>query len=230
MTATPHIFTPFEQALNRLRDDVLMMSSLTLRAMGNARRGLFDRDTAACAVAIADDEEIDAMEMQIDREGLDVLTKYQPVANDMRAVLAAMKMSANIERVADQVVSIARRARRLNESAPLAELESLRAMFDMAESMFSDSVRYYAEANQELARGMKERDRQLDALNRELTNKYTTCMEQNTSELRGYLNLIFVSRVLERIGDHATNICEEVVFVWAAEDIRHPQNGNKDGF
>lgn len=225
MTDTRHIFTPFEESLNRLRDDVLMMATLTLRALGNARQGLFQRDDAACAVAIADDEEIDTLEMQIDREGLDVLMRYQPVASDMRAVLSAMKMSANIERVADQIVSIARRARKLNEHAPLAELELLRPMFDAAENMFSDAVRYYAEGNQELARGMKERDRVVDAMNRDLTNQYATCMEQNTAELRGYLNLIFICRVLERIGDHATNICEEVVFVCAAEDIRHTQNG-----
>ena len=225
MTDTRHIFTPFEESLNRLRDDVLMMATLTLRALGNARQGLFQRDDAACAVAIADDEEIDTLEMQIDREGLDVLMRYQPVASDMRAVLSAMKMSANIERVADQIVSIARRARKLNEHAPLAELELLRPMFDAAENMFSDAVRYYAEGNQELARGMKERDRVVDVMNRDLTNQYATCMEQNTAELRGYLNLIFICRVLERIGDHATNICEEVVFVCAAEDIRHTQNG-----
>lgn len=220
-----HIFGPFEQALENLHSNVLMMASLTNRGLGHAEKGLFERQAPACGVAIADDEEIDALEVQIDREGLEILLKFQPVARDMRQVLAAMKMSSNIERVADQVVSIARRAHKLLQHPPLEETALLQPMFVHAQKMFQDAVRFYASNEQEGARGMKDRDRDLDAMNRDLTDQFADCMAKDTENLRGYLNLIFISRVLERIGDHATNICEEVVFLCAAEDIRHTQKG-----
>ncbi len=225
---TPHILGSFEQALITLRSDVLMMASLTTRSFVNAGKGLFDRNVACCGVAIADDEEVDDLEIQIDREGVDILMKFQPVASDMREVIASMKMSSNLERVADQVVSIARRAKKLSEEPQLPELPLLQPMFDMAMGMFTDSVKYYADSDVEAARGMKPRDRELDQLNRSLTEAYSDCITKNVGRLKGYLNLIFICRILERIGDHATNVCEEVVFVGAAEDIRHSYSAKKN--
>jgi phosphate transport system protein len=216
-----HILGPFDQALTNLRASVLMMASLTKRALANAEKALFERDVSSCGVVIADDEEIDSLEVQIDREGLDILLKFQPVATDMRQVIAAMKMGNNIERVADQVVSIARRAHKLNQRPPLEEMPLLRPMFREAAAMFADSISFYADANQVEARKMKDRDRRLDEVNRELTERFADCMAEHSDKIREYLNCIFISRVLERIGDHATNICEEVVFLCAAEDIRH---------
>ncbi len=216
-----HILGPFDQALESLRLNVLMMASLTTRGLGHAEKGLFSRDSASCVVAIADDEEVDSLEVQIDRDGVDTLIRFQPVAKDMRQVISTMKMSSNIERVADQVVSVARRARKLNLHPPLPEVEFLRPMFDHSAKMFSDSVKYFADGNHADARGMKDRDRKLDEMNRDLTDRYADCMAGDPKQIRGYLNLIFISRVLERIGDHSTNICEEVVFLCAAEDIRH---------
>lgn len=220
----PHIYTPFEEALDRLRDDVLNMASLTLRCLATAKKGLFERDAAACGVAIADDAEVDTLEIQIDRDGLNILLKYQPVARDMRLVLAVMKMSSNLERAADQATAIARRARKLNQHPPLPELEKIRSYYDEAETMLADSIRAFTENNTDLARGMKDRDRKLDETNRGLTNFFASCMEKDTSQLRGFLNLIFICRSLERIGDHATNICEDVVFACDAEEIRHLTN------
>jgi len=224
----PHILQSFEQALTDIRSNVLMMAGLTTRGLGHAEKGLFARDTNLCGVAIADDEEIDSLEIQIDQHGVDALMKFQPVATDMRQIIASMKMGSNIERVGDQVVSIARRARKLNQHPPLEELALLKPMFQHASEMFSDSVKHYADHDQESARLMKDRDRKLDEMNRNLTDIYAECMAKDLENLRGYLNLIFISRVLERIGDHATNICEEVVFVCSAEDIRHTQGKAKD--
>lgn len=216
-----HILGNFEAALENLRSNVLMMASLTERGMENARKGLLQRDSDLCGVTIADDEEIDALEVQIDQAGIETIMKFQPVASDMREIIAAMKMSGNIERVADQAVSIARRARKLNRHNPLPELDLLQPMYHSAQEMFRDAVKAYAEMDQTTARGMKERDRELDALNKSLADKFADCMAQHREEIRGYLNLIFIARFLERIGDHATNMCEDVVYICAAEDIRH---------
>ena len=108
-----HILSTFEEALRSLRNDALMMASLTERNLENTRKGLFDRDEDWCNTVIADDEEVDTLEVQIDREGINVMLRFQPVASDMRDVISTMKLSVNLERIADQAVNIARRARKL---------------------------------------------------------------------------------------------------------------------
>src|SRR5881398_2908565 len=140
MIAPKHILGTFDEALASLRNNVLMMAGLTERAFERAIRGLLDRDDDLCANAIADDEEIDQLEKQIDKDGIDLLLRFQPVASDLRRVVSAMKLSSNIERIADQAVSIARRARKLNRHPPLPEVELIRPMYDHAMSMFKDSV------------------------------------------------------------------------------------------
>ena len=201
-----------------------MMSSLTQTNLGNAIKGLLERDDDWCNNSIADDEEIDLLEMQIDREGIEVMSRFQPVASDLREVVSSMKIGANIERIADQGVNIARRARKLNEYPELPELQWLDELISISLSMFGDAVRAFAERNAELAKEMKSRDKKLDQLNRELTDSLINRMQDDSANLPSYLNLIFVSRCLERIGDHSANMAEDVVFAVHAEDIRHLGN------
>jgi len=184
-------------------------------------KGLVNRDDNISATAIADDEEIDQLEKQIDKDGVDILLRFQPVASDLRRVVAAMKLSSNLERMADMATTIARRARKLNQHPPLAEVELIRPMYDHAMSMFKDSVDAFAREDVDLARAVVPRDQKLDDLNRVASHKLVDRMAQDPDQLRGYLNLIFVGRCLERVGDHATNIAEDAVYAAAAEDIRH---------
>jgi phosphate transport system protein len=200
------------------------MSSLTQSNLQNSIKGLFERDDDWCNNSIADDEEIDLLEMQIDREGIEVMSRFQPVASDLREVVSSMKIGANIERIADQGVSIARRARKLNEYAKVPELHLLDEPIRLALAMFDDAVRAFAERNAELAKEIKPRDKALDQLNRELTDTLINRMQDDSPNLPSYLNLIFISRCLERIGDHAANMAEDVVFAVHAEDIRHLGN------
>jgi phosphate transport system protein len=217
----PHTLTTFTAALNQLRSSVLMISSLTRRNLHNSVKGLMERDDDFCNNCIADDEEIDLMEMQIDREGIEVMSRFQPVASDLREVISSIKIGANIERVADQGVNIARRARKLNEHAELNELHLLDELVRLSFSMFEDAVDAFAKRNGELAKSIKPRDKELDRLNRELTDVLVNRMQDDSKNLPGYLNLIFISRCLERIGDHAASMAEDVVFALHAEDIRH---------
>src|SRR6266702_3374160 len=140
MIPPKHILGTFDEALASLRNNVLMMSSLAERSLGNAFGGLFQRDDDLCAVAIADDEEIDQLEKQIDKDGIDLLLRYQPVASDLRRVVSAMKLSPNIERVADQATTVARRARKLNRHPPLMEVELIEPLYALAMSMFKDAI------------------------------------------------------------------------------------------
>jgi phosphate transport system protein len=221
MIAPKHILGTFDEALASLRNNVLMMSGLTERSLDRAMKGLVNRDDNICANAIADDEEIDQLEKQIDKDGVDILLRFQPVASDLRRVVSAMKLSSNLERMADQATTIARRARKLNQHPPLPEVELMKPMYEHAMSMFRDSVDAFVREDVELGRAVVPRDERLDELNRIASHKLVERMAQDPQQLRGYLNLIFVGRCLERVGDHATNLAEDAVYAAAAEDIRH---------
>jgi phosphate transport system protein len=222
MVANRHILGTFDESLSALRNNVLMMAGLTERSLERAMKGLFDRDDDLCANAIADDEEIDQLEMQIDKDGVAILLRFQPVASDLRRVVAAMKLSSNLERMADQGTTIARRARKLNHHPPLPEVELIRPMYEHAMSMFKDSIDAFVREDVDLGCAVVPRDEKLDELNHEASRKLIDRMAQDREQLRGYLNLIFIGRCLERVGDHATNIAEEAVYAAAAQDIRHP--------
>src|SRR6266699_6466789 len=221
MTPPKHILGTFDEALSSLRNNVLMMAGLAERTLDRAIKGLFQRDDNLCTTAIADEEKIDQLEKQIDKDGVDVLLRFQPVASDLRRVVSAMKLSSNLERMADQATTIARRARKLNRHPPLPEVELIKPMYDHAMSMFKDSVDAFVREDVDLGRAIVPRDEKLDHLNRVASRKLIERMAQDPEQLRGYLNLIFVGRCLERVGDHATNIAEDAVYAAAAEDIRH---------
>ena len=221
MTPHRHILGTFDEALASLRNNVLMMAGLTERSLERAMKGLFERNDDLCANAIADDEEIDQLEKQIDKDGVDILLRFQPVASDLRRVVSAMKLSSNLERMADQATTIARRARKLNQHPQLPEVELIRPMYEHAMSMFKDSVDAFVREDVDLARAVVPRDQTLDDLNHAASRTLIERMAQDPDQLRGYLKLIFVGRCLERVGDHATNIAEDAVYAAAAEDIRH---------
>src|ERR1700746_1239076 len=159
------------EALESLRNNVLMMSSLTERSLERAMKGLFERNDNVCANAIADDEEIDQLEKQIDKDGVDILLRFQPVASDLRRVVSAMKLSSNLERMADQATTIARRARKLNQHPPLPEVELIRPMYEHAMSMFRDSVDAFVREDVDLGRAIVPRDERLDDLTRLASHK-----------------------------------------------------------
>lgn len=221
MIAPKHILGTFDEALAGLRNNVLMMASLTERSLDNAITGLMQRDEDLCAVAIADDEEIDQLEKQVDKDGIELLLRFQPVASDLRRVVSAMKLSSNLERMGDQAVSIGRKARKLNRHPALPEIEFIQPMHAHAMSMFKDSVDAYVREDVALAMTLKPRDKILDEMNAETSRRLIERMAKNPDQLRGYLNLMFIARHLERVGDHATNIAEDAVYAAAAEDIRH---------
>jgi phosphate transport system protein len=221
MEAPRHILTSFETALETLRKDVLMMASLATRSIDNARKGLFERDEDWCNTVIADDEEVDSLEIQIDNAGMDIMLRFHPFASDLRNVIAAMKTSVNLERGADQAVGIARRARKLISQPSLPEIARIEPLFDMAATMFKDAVKAFSDGDIELARTLKLRDKGLDDQNRSFAETLADLMQKNPDSIRGYLELIFIARCLERIGDQAKSIAEDTIYAVEVKDIRH---------
>jgi phosphate transport system protein len=205
-----HILETFDEALSDLRKN-----------QHRAINGLLQRDDSLCTNAIDDDQEVDQLEKQIDKASLEIFVRFQPVASDLRHVTSAIKLSSNIERIADEATNIAELAHKLNQHPPLVEVNLMVPIQAHATSMFKDSINAFVQEDVELARAVVSRDKQLDNMNGSAKRQLTERMLQDPYQLRGYLNLIFISRYLERVGDHATNIAEEAVYAAAAEDIRH---------
>ena len=224
MIASRHICSDFEPALDSLRADALMMASLTDRNLQNAMSCLLDRDAGCARSRLPMKRKLMRWKRKLIEDGVKILLRFQPVASDLRQVISTMKLGSNLERIADQAVKIAERSRKLAMEPDLDEAASLGPMFIEATSLFRDSVRAYADADVGLARSLRERDREIDEMNRDIANDLTASMTRQPDRIPDYLHLLFIARYLERVGDHAKNIGEDAVYAAEAEDIRHIKN------
>ena len=166
-----HISSGFDAVLYGLRNDVLMMSSLADRMCQTAFEALLNRDSELCDHVIAEDKEIDVLEKQVDQDGVSLLLRFHPVASDMRQVVSAMKISTDLERIGDLSVTIARKAKHLNSRPAVPEVALLEPAYRLAVVIFRDSVRTFADGDCELARMLKLKDRELDAVTRDVGEK-----------------------------------------------------------
>ncbi len=197
------------------------MASTAELNLEHAVRGLLERDDSLCKAAIVDDEDVDQLEKQIDQEGMRILALYNPVASDLREVVATMKMATNIERVSDEAGNIARRARLMLKNPEVPETKLIEPVYTLAASILHESIRAFAEHDVEGARQVDKQDDELDDAHNALVKKLRKRMEENSAKLKDYLDLMFMVRSLERVGDHATNIAEDTIFIESAEDVRH---------
>lgn len=216
-----HTLGDFEEALRNTRKAVLTMASISRQNLEHAVNGLIDRNEDLCNDAIAEDEEVNQLERTIDQQGLEILMRFNPVATDLRMVVATMKISTNLERISDQAENIARRSRKILKKGAVPEVNLIGPIYELACELLQDSVKSYAEDDLDLALGLHARDKTLDKLHRKAIKKYTNLMEGDIENLRTYLNLIFIVRCLERVGDHAVNIGEEAVYINHGTDIKH---------
>jgi len=221
MAVTRHILSNFHDSLHDLRERLLVMGSLSQRNLASATHGILHRSNRDCELAIEEDVAIDDLEKSVDLIGIDILTRFQPVAGDLREIIAAMRISSNLERIADQATSIARRGKDLNGWTTMEEVMWLEPLIRRVMDLFKDSLRAFSDRDAPLARELKERDREIDQLNKQVAHRLTRLIEEHPKQAPAILHLILIARSLERVGDHATNIGEDVVFAEEAEDIRH---------
>jgi phosphate transport system protein len=219
-----HLLPGFDAALDTLRSDVLMMGNLVRRNLSNAKQGFRQRDDDFCAAVIADDDEIDVLEKQVDRGGTDILVRFQPMTFDLRRVLATIKVATHLERLSNLTVNIARRVRKLNEEPPLEEAIWLDSIFDQAETAFGQALEAFATADSRTAEQVRLRMEPLAQQARDLDDRYTDIIEERTPFVRGYVNLIAVAQCMERIAYVIENISEEAIYVAEAKDVRHAGN------
>lgn len=215
-----HILSSFNQSLTRLREQVLTMSSMAKKNLADAMRGLLERDTDLCNAAIAADQDVNELEKSIDQLGMQILLKFQPTAHDLRQVMGTIRVANNLERIADQASSIAKRARHINHLPEISEVKLIEPVYELCVRNLAASLQAFADADPEAAAAARKLDKELDAAEKALDAALLQIMESRNSPLEAYLHLIFVARFLERVGDHAKNICEDTIFIERAEDIR----------
>lgn len=223
MNENSHFLGDFDSALQTLRAEVFEMAGLARQNLDRAIEGLVSLDVDLCRGVIADDSEVDEMERRIDRIGMETISRFKPMATDLRMVISSMKISTNLERVSDHAVGIAKRTRKILRCGTVQEFTYADLLYSQAALLLEESITAYADGNVELGASLGARDKELDRAYKRcvqaLTESLSTATEPHQSEL--YLHLIFVLRSLERIGDLAVNIGEDAVFMQAARDIRH---------
>lgn len=223
-----HILTSFNHALTSLREQVLTMSSMAKKNLADAMRGLLERDTDLCNAAIAADQDVNELEKRIDQLGMQILLKFQPTAHDLRQVMGTIRVANNLERIADQASSIAKRARHINNLPEIAEVKLIEPVYQLCLRNLAASLQSFADANADDAAAARLMDKELDAAEKALDASLLQIMETRHSPLESYLHLIFVARFLERVGDHAKNICEDTIFIEKAEDVRFTKHKKTD--
>jgi phosphate transport system protein len=219
-----HSLPGFEQSLEELRADILLMAALVRRSLSNAKTGYIERDDDYCSAVIADDEEVDLLEKQVDRAGTSVLVRFQPLASDFRTVLATIKLSSHLENISDQTVDIARHVRALiHESAP-EEDDGLTFIFELVDNSFFEALEAFSAFDNTRAEKILRQMEPLAQRARALLEKFSEAVGKNPERSGFYVNLIIMARSLEQIIYLIESITEDIIYVAEAKDIRHSKN------
>jgi phosphate transport system protein len=213
--------THFQQELTKLKEQLLKMGGLAERAISNAIDALVKRDTPLAERTIGEDEKINKMELLIDEWCLKLLALHQPLAADLRFITSAMRINVELERIGDLAVNIAERVVSLNQEPQLKPYIDIPRMAEITKNMVKDVLDAFVNGDAELARSVCERDDQVDALNDQVFRELITYMLADPKTITRAVHLIIVSRHLERIADHTTNIAEGVIFMLKALVIKH---------
>ena len=211
----------FEEELGILQTRLLEMGGLAEERVRASVQGLVARDLAVTERVMRGDEPINQLHVEIDERCFRLLALYQPMATDLRSIVAVVKINSDLERVGDLAVNIAEAARRYAMHPPVKQLIDIPRMGEIAQSMLHDALDSYVKRDTALARAVLKCDDELDALKTQVFRELLTYMLQDPSTIEPALDLILVSRHLERIGDHATNVAEDVIFMVSAQDVRH---------
>ena len=211
----------FQQELGALKERLLAMGGLAEDRVRTAMQGLVERDGQLIEDVLNGDMPLNELHIEIDDLCLKLLALHSPMAADLRAVMAAIKINSDLERVGDMAVNIGEAARRYTTHPPVKKLIDIPRMATTAQSMLRDALDSYVRGDMQLAQRVLDEDDVLDSLKTQVFRELLTYMLQDPSTIEPALDLILISRHLERIGDHATNIAEDVIFMVSGRDVRH---------
>jgi phosphate transport system protein len=210
-----------QEELDRLKGRLLEMGGLAEDRVQLAVRALVRRDRGDVDRVLAGDGPINSLHVEIDDQAFKILALQQPMAADLRAIVAAVKINTDLERVGDLAVNIAEASARYLLHPPVKELIDIPRMAEMAQSMLRDALDAFVRGDLQLAQSVLDRDDALDSLKTEVFRELLEHMMRDQRTVEPSLDLILVSRHLERVGDHATNVAEDVIFMVSARDVRH---------
>jgi phosphate transport system protein len=211
----------FHEELELVKEKTLKLGSLVETMVERAVASLVDRDSRLADEVIASDQKVDVLDVAIDEDCLRLLALHQPAAKDLRFITTAMKITTDLERMADQAVNICERAIELNEEPQLKPYIDIPIMSQLSQKMMREALDAFVRRDAELARQVIPEDNKVDALKDQIFRELLTFMMEDPRTIPRAIRLILVSRHLERIADHATNIAEMVVFLVEGKNIRH---------
>ncbi|MBI5170295.1 MAG: phosphate signaling complex protein PhoU [Candidatus Eisenbacteria bacterium] len=211
----------FEELVNELNDQLLLMSGRVESIIRKAVEALQRRDVTLAEEVFRDDRAIDRMEMDIEERCIELLALQQPLARDLRLITSALKISNDLERVGDHAVNIAGCAKTLDTLPPMRNAADLPELAEKAIGMLREALDAFVRRDADAARALVRRDDEVDALNRHLFAELLARMVSDPAAIQASMALVLVGRNLERIGDLATNVAEEVVFIAEARVIKH---------
>lgn len=228
MNSAPHIIKDFDLALAELKNDVLSMAAKTRHNLERAIQALLERDAELANSVIADDDDVDELERVIDKAGMELLVKYHPMASDLRFVVSSMKISMNLERISDHATNIAKRAKKVIATPELIDVTLVEPVYTLADELLRDAISSFSDGNGALGASLHTRDKELDKLYKAATSQFGTRIEDTEGRSQEYVHLIFIVRSLERVGDLASNIGEDSVYLEHARDLRHKSRGERE--
>lgn len=211
----------FERELESLKTMLIKMGSVVEENVDKALRALVDENSTLADSVIESDDRVNSLEIEIDNAVIDILALHQPVASDLRMIIAAQKINNDLERIGDHAVNIAESVLTLGRTDVKEPLLEIPRMAVVTKAMLRQALDSFILLDPKLARAVLERDDQIDNLNREMTKAVIEIIKNDTAMIEGAMQLVRVSRNLERVADLATNIAEEVIFLTQARVVKH---------
>jgi phosphate transport system protein len=211
----------FHEELDQLKQTLLAMAALVEDQIRRAMQALVERDDDLARQVIDRDRAVNAYDLEVDEKCVELLALHQPAASDLRFLTTAMKIVTDLERIGDQAVNIAQRARELNLEPQLKPYIDLPRMADAAQRMVKESLDAFVARDTELARRVCADDAPVDALNHQIFRELLTFMMEDPKTIPRAIRLILIARFIERVADHATNIAEMVIYMVDSKMVRH---------
>ena len=211
----------FHEELEALKQTLLAMGALVEDQIRHAMQALVDRDDALASEVIERDRQVNAYDVEVDAQCVELLALHQPAAGDLRFITTAMKIVTDLERIGDQAVNIAQRVIELNAEPQLKPYIDLPRMAERAQAMVKESLDAFVARDTELARRVRAEDDEVDALKEQIFRELLTFMMEDPRSIPRAIRLILISRCMERVADHATNIAEMVIYLVEGKMVRH---------
>jgi phosphate transport system protein len=210
----------FEQELDSLKRRVMEMGQTTEEMVAKSTAAILDRDLGAIEQVLADEAKLDRFQLEIDGEAVRLITIYAPIAKDLRFLLMVARINAELERIGDQAVNNCEYVQTM-QGAPVGPLSDISRMSDITQGMVRDALTAFDQEDVQMAESVLKNDDEVDQLYNQTFSDLLADPADDADRLSRSMNLILVARAIERIADHATNICEEVIYMVNSEDIRH---------